>query len=513
LFEQNISKDWRSKAVKNLVEEAIETEVTNGILNEKRRVDGRSLTEIRDLSGEVSILPRDHGTGLFSRGETQVLSILTLGAPGLEQSLEGLDGMTKKRFMHHYNFPPYSVGEASPLRATGRREIGHGALAEKALMPVVPDKEDFPYAIRVVSETLSSNGSSSMGSTCAAVLALMDAGVPIKKHVGGIAMGLASNKDMSRWEVITDLQDLEDGNGGMDFKITGTDSGLTAIQLDTKTDGLSEEIIAKTFAQGRVALNQVLEILKSAIPAPRTELSPYAPRIIKFMVNPEKIGAIIGPGGKIINKIIEETEVTIDIDNDGTVIICGTNAEKCQLAFDRVKSIVREYEAGEIFSGKVVRLMDFGAFVQIAPNQDGMVHVSELAPYRVDKPSDMVKVGDPVQVKIKEIDSQGRINLTMKGMEENNIYWQEEKGKSQSNGSGGGFGNGRRFDNGGRGDRRRDHFDRPRRQDNGFRNSGGEAQANKLPENESNNQSGSNNTVNPITAKSPEDLIDPFLGK
>lgn len=433
LFEQNISKNERSFAIKSLAEKMIEAEITRAILDEKKRVDGRALNQIRELSADTGILPRNHGVGLFSRGETQVLSIVTLGAPGMEQSLEGIDGQSKKRYMHHYNFPPYSVGEASPLRGTGRREIGHGALAEKALLPLIPKKEDFPYTIRVVSETLGSNGSSSMASTCGSSLALMNAGVPIKHHVAGIAMGLASNEDMSRWEILTDIQDLEDGKGGMDFKITGTKDGLTAIQLDTKTDGLSKEIIHKTLTQGREALNQILEVLNKEIPKPQDDLSPYAPRIISFRVDPEKIGAIIGPGGKIINKIIEETEVSIDIEDDGLVMICSNNAEKGKIAEKMVKDIVRDFEVGEIFSGKVVRLMDFGAFVQLSGNQDGMVHVSELAPYRIDKPSDLLSIGDVVQVRIKEIDSQGRINLSMKNLAENEALWADRKGESQNN--------------------------------------------------------------------------------
>ncbi len=438
LFSQEIEKSSRDYVIKSLVEKMVEAEVTKAILDEKKRVDGRSLNEIRTLSADTGILPRNHGIGLFSRGETQVLSIVTLGAPGMEQSLEGIEGQSKKRYMHHYNFPPYSVGEVSPLRGTGRREIGHGALAEKAIIPVLPKKEDFPYTVRVVSETLGSNGSSSMGATCGSSLALMDAGVPIKSHVVGIAMGLASNDDMSRWEVLTDIQDLEDGKGGMDFKITGTKEGLTAIQLDTKTDGLTKEIITKTLSQGREALNQVLEVLNNEIPAARTDLSPYAPRIISFHVDPEKIGAIIGPGGKIINKIIEETEVSIDIDDDGLVMICSTNSEKGKIAEKMVKDIVREFEVGEVFAGKVVRMMDFGAFVQLAGNQDGMVHVSELAPYRVEKPTDLINVGDIVQVKIKEIDSQGRINLTMKNLPENEHLWKDRQGESKRDNFGGG---------------------------------------------------------------------------
>ncbi|MCF7860252.1 polyribonucleotide nucleotidyltransferase [Patescibacteria group bacterium] len=434
LFAQNVGADKRDYVIKSLVEKMIDEEITKAILEDKRRVDGRALNEIRELKAEVALIPRDHGTSLFSRGETQVMSIVTLGAPGMEQSLEGIEGVSKKRYMHHYNFPPYSVGEASPLRGTGRREIGHGALAEKALLPMIPTKDEFPYTVRVVSETLGSNGSSSMASTCASTLALMDAGVPIKRPVVGIAMGLASYPDMSKWQVLTDIQDLEDGNGGMDFKITGTSAGITAIQLDTKTEGLMPEIISQTFKQGREALNNILQVITAAIPAPRAELSPYAPRIISFHVDTEKIGAIIGPGGKIINKIIEETGVSIDIDDDGLVMICGIEPLKVQEAVRQVKEIVHVFEAGEILKGKVVRILDFGAFIELNASQDGMVHVSELAPYRVEKPSDLLNIGDIVTVKIKEIDDQGRINLSMKGLNENEAMWKDEKGKSAGNG-------------------------------------------------------------------------------
>lgn len=439
LTTQGLSSDKRGYIAKKLVEDMIDAEVTRAIIEEKKRVDGREIEEIRELIAEVAILPRDHGTSLFSRGETQVMSIVTLGAPGMEQSLEGMEGQSKKRYMHHYNFPPYSVGEASPLRGTGRREVGHGALAEKALLPVVPNREDFPYTIRVVSETLGSNGSSSMASTCASTLALMDAGVPIKKPVVGIAMGLASNHDMSKWVVLTDIQDLEDGEGGMDFKITGTDTGLTAIQLDTKTDGLTEEIITQTLSQGRRALNKILGVIIEAIPTPRAELSKYAPRIISFSVDPEKIGAIIGPGGKVINRIIDETGVSIDIEDTGLVMICGTDPEKVNEAVKQVKEIVHVFAAGEILKGKVVRMLDFGAFISLNANQDGMAHVSELAPYRIEKPSDFLNIGDEVTVRIKEIDDQGRINLSLKGLEENEHLWKDEKGKSNGQPSAGGF--------------------------------------------------------------------------
>lgn len=430
LFALGFGEDRCHQAINHLVEPAVEAEITKGILKEKKRADGRKLNEVRKLSAEISLLPRTHGSSLFSRGETQVMSIITLGAPGLEQSLEGIEGTGTKRFMHHYNFPPFSVGEVRPSRSPGRRDIGHGALAEKALFPLVPAKEDFPYTIRVVSETLGSNGSSSMASTCASSLALMDAGVPLKKAVAGIAMGLASSEEMSEWEVLTDIQDLEDGQGGMDFKIAGTRDGITAIQLDTKTIGLTEEIVAKTLKEGFKARMEVLDVMDKAIKEPRPELSPYAPRIVSFHIDPEKIRDVIGSGGKVINEIIAVTGVSIDIEDDGLVMICGSDPIKSQEAVAWVKNIVRKFEAGEIFTGKVVRLLDFGAFVELAPGRDGMVHVSKLAPYRVSKPADFLQIGDIVQVKVDEIDEQGRVNLTMLGLPENEKLWEGEKGKS-----------------------------------------------------------------------------------
>ncbi len=440
LKEQGFEKAYRSLAVKKLVESGVEAEVTRGILEEKRRVDGRALDEIRTLLADVEMLPRNHGASLFSRGETQVMSIVTLGAPGDEQSLEGLEGESKKRYMHHYNFPSYSVGEAKPSRGPGRREIGHGALAEKAIVPLLPSKEEFPYTVRVVSETLSSNGSSSMASTCASSLALFDAGVPIKKAVAGIAMGLASNADMSRWEVLTDLQDLEDGEGGMDFKITGTADGITAIQLDTKTIGLDKAIVEKTLTQAKKARLQILDVMNKALPAPRPELSKYAPRIVTMQIDPEKIREVIGSGGKVINEIIDACGVSIDIEDSGLVMVCGADPEGVKKALEWINNIVRKFEAGEIFTGKVVRLLDFGAFIELLPGRDGMAHVSELAPYRISKPADFLSVGDVVTVKIKEIDEMGRVNLTMKGLSENEHLWTEEKGKEQPGAAGaGGF--------------------------------------------------------------------------
>ncbi|HRH32810.1 MAG TPA: polyribonucleotide nucleotidyltransferase, partial [bacterium] len=433
LAQKDFAASYRQLAIKELAESAVEAEVTRGILEDKRRVDGRALDEIRTLLADTEMLPRNHGSSLFSRGETQVMSIVTLGAPGDEQSLEGLEGESKKRYMHHYNFPAYSVGEAKPSRGPGRREIGHGALAEKAIVPLLPGREEFPYTIRVVSETLGSNGSSSMASTCASSLALFDAGVPLKKAVAGIAMGLASNADMSRWEVLTDLQDLEDGNGGMDFKITGTVDGITAIQLDTKTIGLDKAIMEKTLVQAAKARTQILEVMNTALSAPRGELSKYAPRITTVMIDPEKIREVIGSGGKVINEIIDACGVSIDIEDSGLVMVCGVEPEGVKKAMDWINNIVRKFEAGEVFTGKVVRLMDFGAFIELVAGRDGMVHVSELAPYRIGKPSDFIEVGDIVTVKIKEIDDMGRVNLTMKGLAENETLWKDEKGKDTGN--------------------------------------------------------------------------------
>lgn len=398
------------------VKHVVEAEVTRAILEDNKRVDGRDIKEIRPLFIEVGVLPRTHGSGHFMRGETQVLSVVTLGAPGDVQSLDTMEFEGTKRYMHHYNFPPFSVGEAKPMRGPGRREIGHGALAERALESMIPSKEDFPYTIRVVSEVLGSNGSSSMASTCGSTLALMDAGVPIKKPVAGIAMGLASNEDMSAWKVITDLQDLEDGEGGMDFKITGTRDGITAIQMDTKTSGLTAEVIRQTFKQAKDARMELIAAMEATIPKPRESLSPFAPRIETITIPVDKIREVIGPGGKVINGIIDETGVQIDIEQDGRVMITSDDAEGMRKAVEMVKNIVREVEAGETFHGKVVRLEDFGAFVNLLPNKDGLVHVSEIDYKRIERPSDVLKIGDEVDVIVKEIDNLGRVNLSMKAL-------------------------------------------------------------------------------------------------
>jgi polyribonucleotide nucleotidyltransferase len=397
-----------------IAEEVLESEVSRMILDAETRVDGRAITQIRPLFSEVGLFNRLHGSAHFRRGETQILSTVTLGAPGDVQTLDSMEYQGTKQYFHHYNFPPYSVGECKPMRGPGRREIGHGALAEKAILPMLPAKEQFPYTIRVVSEVLGSNGSSSMGSTCGSSLALMDAGVPIRAAVAGIAMGLATDAT-GRWKVITDLQDLEDGAGGMDFKIAGTRAGITAIQMDTKTKGIGRDVVEQTFRQAYDARMEILDVMDAAIREPRKDLSPYAPRIITLRIDPELIGNVIGPGGKTINEIISTTGVgAIDIEDDGLVMITSVNAEAAQKAYEWVQNLTRKAAVGEVFAGKVTRLMEFGAFVEFLPKQEGLVHVSELAPWRVGKVGDIVKVGDEVKVKVTEIDSLGRINLSMK---------------------------------------------------------------------------------------------------
>ncbi len=398
------------------MKELVAIEISKRILTHEQRLDGRSLKDIRELTSEVDLLPRVHGSAMFMRGDTQVLSVVTLGAPGDVQTLDTMEEEGTKRYMHHYNDAPYTYGEAGPLRGPGRRAIGHGALAERALEPVLPAQEAFPYAIRVVSEVLGSNGSSSMASTCGSTLSLMAAGVNLKKPVAGIAMGLASDMKHGQWKVLTDLQDVEDGPGGMDFKIAGTRDGVTAVQMDTKTEGLTWDIVEQTIKQAKDARLFILDSMAKTIAEPRAELSPYAPRIETVVINPEKIGDVIGPGGKTIKKIIEETGVDIDIEQDGRVLITSIDAEAMQKAKDMVLALTKEVEPGETYEGKVVRLEDFGAFVQLLPNKDGLVHVSEIAWTRVNKPSDVLKLGDTVKVLVKEIDQLGRVNLTIKGL-------------------------------------------------------------------------------------------------
>lgn len=421
LTEQGFTEDLQKPAL-DRVKEYICEQISQRILEKEQRLDGRKLNEIRTLEVQADLLPRVHGSAMFMRGDTQVLSIVTLGAPGDVQTLDSMEEEGTKRYMHHYNDAPYTYGETGFMRGPGRRAIGHGALAERALEPVLPAEESFPYAIRVVSEVLGSNGSSSMASTCGSSLSLMAAGVPIKRPVAGIAMGLASRADekgnIKEYKVLTDLQDVEDGVGGMDFKITGTSEGVTAIQMDTKTYGLTWEIVAETFKKSYEARLEILKAMGQVIAEPRKELSPYAPRIETIQINPEKIGDLIGPGGKTIKKITEETGVSIDIEQDGRVLVTSTDAEAMKKAIQIINDITHEVTAGEIYEGEVVRLEDFGAFVQILPGQDGLVHVSEIDWNRVGRPSDVLKLGDKVKVQVKEIDNLGRVNLSIKVLKE-----------------------------------------------------------------------------------------------
>jgi len=392
----------------------IEEQVTASILDSDQRVDGRALDQIRELKAEVSILPRTHGSGLFSRGETQILSTVTLGSPSDDLMIETMERNESKRYFHHYNFLPYSVGEVKPLRGAGRREIGHGALAEKALRPVLPTEDEFPYTIRVVSEVMGSNGSSSMGSTCGSTLALMDAGVPLKRPVAGIAMGLAS--DGKRWKVLTDLQDLEDGAGGMDFKFTSTREGITAIQMDTKTRGLTREMIEQTMVQMRKAIGEILDVMASAIPEPRKELSQYAPRIIQMMIDPEKIGEVIGPGGKVIRGLSTELNVDIDVNDDGVVTITSTDPAMATEAESRIRSIVRVVEVGEVYRDvEVTRILPFGAMVELTPNTTALIHVSDIDWERTNRVEDALKLGQKVDVKVVKI-NKGKVDVSMKAL-------------------------------------------------------------------------------------------------
>ncbi|MCX7951794.1 MAG: polyribonucleotide nucleotidyltransferase [Clostridiales bacterium] len=402
------------KDIDDVMYRIMKEHVRKMILEEKRRPDGRTFDEIRPLYSEVGILPRTHGSGLFQRGQTQVLTAATLGALGDVQILDGLGDEEFKRYMHHYNFPPYSTGEVKFLRGPGRREIGHGALAERALEPVIPSETEFPYTIRLVSEVLSSNGSTSQASVCASTLALMDAGVPIIRPVAGIAMGLVTDEELTKAEILTDIQGIEDFFGDMDFKVAGTEKGITAIQVDTKIKGLPEDVIKRAIYQARDARLRILNTMLEAIPEPRKELSKYAPRIISMNIDPDKIRDVIGPGGKTINKIIAETGVKIDIEDDGRLYICAPEIESGKRAQKIIEGITKEVVVGEIYLGKVNRITQFGAFVEILPGKEGLVHISKLAHERVNKVEDVVNVGDEILVKVTEIDNQGRINLSRK---------------------------------------------------------------------------------------------------
>ncbi len=400
----------KEKDIDEVLYDILKEQVRKLITEEGIRPDDRKLDEIRPISCEVGILPRVHGSGLFTRGQTQVLTIATLGALGDVQILDGLTDEESKRYMHHYNFPPYSVGETRFMRGPGRREIGHGALAERALEPMIPTEEEFPYTIRLVSEVVSSNGSTSQGSVCGSTLALMDAGVPIKAPVAGVAMGLMKEKD--NVAILTDIQGMEDFLGDMDFKVAGTSKGITAIQMDIKIAGIDRPILERALEQARVGRLFILDKMLSVISEPRKELSPYAPKIITTRIDPDKIRDIIGPGGKTINKIIAETGVKIDIEDDGRVFIAAVNQAAGDKALKIIESLVKEVKEGEIYLGRVTRLMTFGAFVEILPGKEGLVHISKLDTKRVEKVEDVVAVGDEILVKVTEIDKQGRINLS-----------------------------------------------------------------------------------------------------
>ncbi|OGO31922.1 MAG: polyribonucleotide nucleotidyltransferase [Chloroflexi bacterium RBG_16_56_11] len=410
-----VGEAYAEKDIAAAIDERIRAEVRSGILEKGQRIGGRGLTEIRPITCEVGLLPRTHGSGMFTRGQTQVLTITTLGSSRKEQMLDGLGLEESKRFIHHYNFPGFSTGEVRRIGSPGRREIGHGALAERALVPVLPTVEDFPYTIRLVSEVLSSSGSTSMASVCAGSLSLMDAGIPVKKAVAGVAMGLVTGED-GKYAVLTDIEGLEDFNGDMDFKVAGTRDGITAIQMDTKLQGISLEIVEKTLHQARDGRMFILDKMNAAISASRPDVSRFAPRMTKIKIDPGKIGAVIGTGGKTIRSIIEETKTTIDVSDDGTVVIGSPDMEATQKAIAIIEGLTREVEVGDVYTGKVSRILDFGAMVEVLPGKEGLVHISELADYRVGKVEDIVKVGDEVMVKVISIDNLGRVNLSRKAL-------------------------------------------------------------------------------------------------
>jgi len=428
LADEAEAKGWTSSLIGEAFHDVLKNVVRHRILDEGIRPDGRDPRTIRALDAEVHLVPRPHGTGLFTRGETQVLSLATLGMPGEEQELDDLFPEDTKRYIHHYNFPPFSTGETWPLRGPKRREIGHGALAERALEPVLPSKEAFPYTIRVVSEVMASNGSTSMASTCGSTLALMDAGVPIKAPVGGIAMGLVT--DGERYRVLTDIQGLEDHLGDMDFKVTGTREGITALQMDIKIKGVTRAILTEALAQAKVAREQIIDVIEATIPEPRRELSEYAPKMLTTHIDPEKIGALIGPGGKNIRAIQADYDVKVDVEEDGTVFVASTGGDGAKRALAYIDSMMETPEEGKIYTGKVVRVADFGAFVEILPGTDGMVHVSQLSDTRVNQVSDIVNVGDEIIVMVTGIGPDGKIRLSRRAVLEG---WSLAEAKEQDN--------------------------------------------------------------------------------
>ncbi|UCH77998.1 MAG: polyribonucleotide nucleotidyltransferase, partial [Candidatus Coatesbacteria bacterium] len=413
-FDASEEEAEKRLALDRLLTELEEAEVRRMALEEGRRQDGRALDELRPIEIEVSVLPRAHGSAIFTRGQTQALAATTLGTVSDEQRIDDLLGERTKTFMLHYNFPPFSVGEVRPIRGAGRREIGHGQLAESALRRLLPAEEEFPYTVRVVSDILESNGSSSMASVCGASLSLMDAGVPLRKTVAGISIGLIAGD--GRHLLLTDIQGLEDHFGDMDFKVAGTRDGVTALQVDMKIHGLPPEVIREAFAQARDARHQILDQMEAVLPQHRAELSPYAPRILIMYIDIEKIGTVIGPGGKMVRRIIAETGAEIDIEDDGKVTIASPDEEAARRALEMVKSLATDPEIGAVFKGKVTRLMKFGAFVEILPGVDGMIHISELDTKRVNRVEDAVKIGDEVEVKVIEIDEMGRVNLSRRAL-------------------------------------------------------------------------------------------------
>ena len=452
------------KAVREIFADEIKKAVRSRILYEGVRPDGRDYTTIRPLYSEVGLSPRAHGSGLFQRGQTQVLSIVALGTPREAQKLDGLSPEDSRRYMHHYNFPPFSTGETWPLRGPRRREIGHGALAENALLPMIPSEDEFPYTIRVVSEVLSSNGSTSQASVCASSLALMDCGVPIKRPVAGVAMGLVT--DGTKYAVLTDIQGMEDHLGDMDFKVAGTSEGVTALQMDIKISGLDMNTMSQALEQARVGRMQILESMLATIAAPRQELSPYAPRMLTIKVDPEKIGAIIGKGGATIRGLEEEFEVSVDIQDDGTVFVAGVDGLKAEAALERIHALSHDPEPGELFTGKIVRITDFGVFVELTPGQDGMVHISQLASEHLQRVEDAVQMGDEIMVMVTEVSPEGKIRLSRRAVLEG---WSLEEARAQDAARKGGGprsnGGGRDRDRGGdrRGGDRGDRGGRPPR--------------------------------------------------
>ena len=424
----SLGESFPEADVLNYFDTLIKEEVRNTILTKGERVSGRSLTQVRPISCEIGLVPRVHGSALFARGETQVLTITTLGSIKKEQQLDGLGMDASKRFLHHYNFPPFSVGEVRRVGTPSRRSVGHGALAERALVPVMPPDDDFPYTIRLVSEVLSSSGSTSMASACASSLSLMDAGITVKAAVAGISIGLVTG-EKGDYAILTDIEGMEDNYGDMDFKVAGTTDGITAIQMDTKLKGLSMEIVEKTLSQAKEARRFILGEMNKAISTSRPEMSQYAPRMYKLELPQDKIGTVIGPGGKTIRAIVEKTNATVDINNEGVAFIGSTDAESAQKAIKMIEDLVRDVEVGVIYNGKVTRIMTFGAFVEILPGKEGLVHISELADYRVDKVEDVVKVGDEITVKVTEIDSQGRVNLSRRAVFEKVATSPDARGK------------------------------------------------------------------------------------